>query len=117
MKKSNLIIIVIVILLIFGVCFYFNKDNNDLQSKITKLELKNDSLFSNIKQNKDTIAILVSINNSLQSKINISKEQFTKINEKSKVYVNQYKKDVKYIQNMSDVDITKEFISTFSNSN
>lgn len=112
------IIVICILLLSVGIIAYKLNTNNIIDNdddQITRLHHVNDSLIASINKNDSIINSLTSINTNLENQIKQDKEQLTQINNKAKFYEKKYNEEKNRINNMSNDDVVKEFISVFSN--
>ena len=115
--KAEIIVICILLLSVGIIADKLNTNNiidND-DDQITRLHHVNDSLIASINKNDSIINSLTSINTNLENQIKQDKEQLTQINNKAKFYEKKYNEEKNRINNMSNDDVVKEFISVFSN--
>lgn len=115
--KEEIIVICILFLFVGIIAYKLNTNNiidND-DDQITRLHHVNDSLIASINKNDSIINSLTSINTNLENQIKQDKEQLIQINNKAKFYEKKYNEEKNRINNMSNDDVVKEFISVFSN--
>ena len=119
MNSIKIVIGLLVILFLFmGYISWFlnfNLPYTSNKSEIDSLHAINDNLQKSINNNTLIIDSLNDINTDLKNQVTQDKQQLIQINNQAKFYEKKYNDEKNRVNNMSNTDIVKEFISVFSN--
>jgi hypothetical protein len=112
MNTIKNILSVLSIILIIVLVYVFSKPEDT--KELDGLHKQNDSLISLIKSTNLKIDSLVVINNKLDSQRTVLKIQLRKVDANAKKLKEQHEKDIKYLNSLSNNDITELFADKFT---